>query len=50
MPTIDMDIVEFEKLLGIQFHGDMEKLNGLLALVKSEVKLFNEKENIASIE
>ncbi len=50
MPTIDMDIAQFEKLLGVQFHGDMEKLDELLSLVKSEVKLYNEKENIASIE
>ena len=50
MPTIDMDLAEFEKMLGVEFHGDMEKLDDLLALVKSEVKLYNQKENIASIE
>ena len=50
MPTIDMDVAEFEKMLGIEFHGDMAKLDDILSLVKSEVKLFNEKENIASIE
>jgi phenylalanyl-tRNA synthetase beta chain len=50
MPTIDMDLAEFEKLLGVKFNGEMEQLDELLALVKSEVKLFNEKENIASIE
>ncbi len=50
MPTIDMDLVEFEKMLGVEFHGDMEKLDDLLALVKSEVKLYNQKENIVSIE
>jgi len=50
MPTIDMDIAEFEKLLGVEFHGDMEKLDELLSLVKSEVKLYNETENVASIE
>ncbi len=50
MPTIDMDLAEFEKMLGVEFHGDMEKLDDLLALVKSEVKLCNQKENIVSIE
>lgn len=50
MPTIDMDLSEFEKMLGVKFNGDMEKLDDLLSLVKSEVKLYNPKENIASIE
>lgn len=50
MPTLDMDLSEFEKMLGLKFNGDMEKLDDLLALIKSEVKLYNPKENIVSIE
>ncbi len=50
MPTIDIDLAEFEKLLGIAYHGDMEKLDEDLSFVKSEVKAFNEKEGLVSIE
>jgi phenylalanyl-tRNA synthetase beta chain len=50
MPTIDVDLAEFEKMLGASYHGDMEKLDDLLSFVKSEVKLYNSKENIVSIE
>ena len=50
MPTIDVDCGELERLLGWSWQGNMEKLDWLLAFVKSEVKLFNEQENIASIE
>src|SRR5512135_2821378 len=50
MPTIDMDLAEFEKLLGVTFCGNMEKLDDLLAFVKSEVKLFDKTQGIVSIE
>jgi phenylalanyl-tRNA synthetase beta chain len=50
MPTIDVDIVEFEKLLGVAYYGDMEKLDDALAFVKSEVKAYNQKEGVVSIE
>jgi phenylalanyl-tRNA synthetase beta chain len=50
MPTIDVDIAEFERLLGKRFNGNMEKLDEVLSFVKSEVKFFNESEGVASIE
>ncbi|MCW4019448.1 MAG: phenylalanine--tRNA ligase subunit beta [Candidatus Bathyarchaeota archaeon] len=50
MPTIDIDLADFEKLLGINYHGNMEKLDEDLAYVKSEVKASNEKEGTVSIE
>jgi phenylalanyl-tRNA synthetase beta chain len=37
-------------MLGIQLHKDMEKLNEILAFVKGEVKLFDEKEGLMSVE
>ncbi|MBN1245017.1 phenylalanine--tRNA ligase subunit beta [Candidatus Bathyarchaeota archaeon] len=50
MPTIDVDCGELERLLGWSWQGDMEKLDWLLAFVKSEVKLFNEQEGVVSVE
>ncbi len=50
MPTIDIDLAEFEKLLGINYHGNMAKLDEDLAFVKSEVKACNEKEGSVSVE
>jgi phenylalanyl-tRNA synthetase beta chain len=50
MPTIDIDLCEFEKLLGKAYHGDMEKLDVDLAFVKSEVKLYNRQDGNASVE
>jgi phenylalanyl-tRNA synthetase beta chain len=50
MPTIDVDCAELERLLGVDLRGDMEKLDDILSLVKSEVKLYNEPEGVASIE
>ncbi len=50
MPTIDVNLAEFEKLLGIDYRGDMNKLDEALAFVKSEVKAYNEKEDVVSIE
>jgi phenylalanyl-tRNA synthetase beta chain len=50
MPTIDVDYVEFQKLLGLELHKDMEKINDVLAFVKGEVKLFDEKEGTMNVE
>ncbi|MBT0160341.1 phenylalanine--tRNA ligase subunit beta [Candidatus Bathyarchaeota archaeon A05DMB-2] len=50
MPTIDVDLGELEKLLGVVYRGDVEKLDADLAFVKGEVKLYNRQEGIASIE
>jgi phenylalanyl-tRNA synthetase beta chain len=50
MPTIDVDCGELERLLGWSWKGDLEKLDWLLAFVKSEVKLYNAQEGVASIE
>jgi hypothetical protein len=37
MPTIDVETVELERLLGLKVH-DTVKLDDVLALVKGEVK------------
>jgi phenylalanyl-tRNA synthetase beta chain len=50
MPTIDVNCAELERLLGWSWQGNIEKLDRLLALVKSEVKLYNEQEGVADIE
>jgi phenylalanyl-tRNA synthetase beta chain len=50
MPTIDVDYAEFERLLGVALHGDMAKLDEILAFVKSEVKLYDQGEGTVSIE
>ena len=50
MPTIDIDYAEFERLLNLKLNGDMAELDNILAFVKAEVKVFNEKEGSISIE
>jgi phenylalanyl-tRNA synthetase beta chain len=50
MPTIDVEYAELEHLLGIELQGDMAKLDEILASIKGEVKLYNEREGIISIE
>jgi phenylalanyl-tRNA synthetase beta chain len=50
MPTIDVEYAELEHLLGIELQGDMAKLDDILAFIKGEVKLYNEREGIISIE
>ncbi|MGE5575372.1 MAG: phenylalanine--tRNA ligase subunit beta [Ignavibacteria bacterium] len=50
MPTIEVDYVELERLLSLQLNGDMEKLDEILAYIKAEVKAFDQKEGIVSIE
>jgi phenylalanyl-tRNA synthetase beta chain len=50
MPTIEVDYKELERLLGVQLHGDMEKLDDILAYVKAEVKGYAEKEGAVTVE
>jgi phenylalanyl-tRNA synthetase beta chain len=50
MPTIDIEYSEFEKLLGQELHRDMEKVNEILESVKGEVKLWDEKADVMSVE
>jgi len=50
MPTIDINLREFEKLLGTVYAGDMERLDEDLAFAKGEVKLYNSQEDNVSIE
>ena len=50
MPTIDVDYRELERLLNMNFNGDMGKLDDILAYIKGEVKTLNEKEGTVSIE
>jgi phenylalanyl-tRNA synthetase beta chain len=50
MPTIDVDCGELERLLGWSWGDDLEKLDWLLAFVKSEVKVYSDQDDVASIE
>ncbi len=50
MPTIDVDYLELERLLGVKINGDIEKLDEILAFVKGEVKAIDQKEGSVSIE
>jgi phenylalanyl-tRNA synthetase beta chain len=50
MPTIEVESAELEHLLGFKLQRDTEKLDEVLALVKGEVKLNDEKSGIISIE
>jgi phenylalanyl-tRNA synthetase beta chain len=50
MPTIDVEYAEFEKLLGVKFHGDMDRLGEVLALAKGEVKTYDERTGVMSVE
>ena len=59
MPTIDIEYVELEqligkettrKLFGIPPNIEAEKLDGLLSLVKGEVKAYNKEDGTLSIE
>jgi len=50
MPTIDVDYADFEKTLGVGLFKDMEKLDEILAFVKGEAKLLDEREGIVSVE
>ena len=50
MPTVDIEIVEFERMLGLNLQHNMTKMDEMLALVKGEVKLVNEQNGIISVE
>jgi len=50
MPTIEVDYSDFERMLEIELHKDLEKLNDILAFVKGEAKPFDEEEGVISIE
>jgi phenylalanyl-tRNA synthetase beta chain len=50
MPTIDVDLNELQRLLNLNFEGDMEKLDDILSYVKAEVKGYDAKEALVSIE
>ena len=50
MPTIDVEYLELERLLNMSLQGDMARLDDILAFIKGEVKLYNEREGIVSIE
>jgi phenylalanyl-tRNA synthetase beta chain len=50
MPTIDIEYAEFEKLLGLEMRRDVEKVNETLEFVKGEVKLWDEKADVMSVE
>ena len=50
MPTIDVDYAEFRRLLGMELNKDLDEINDMLAFVKGEAKLFDEKEGTMSIE
>jgi phenylalanyl-tRNA synthetase beta chain len=50
MPTIDIEYAEFEKLLGLELHRDMEKVDEVLEFVKGEVKLWDDKADVMSVE
>ena len=50
MPTIDIDYHELERLLNMSLQNDMAKLDEILANIKGEVKLYNEREGLVSIE
>jgi phenylalanyl-tRNA synthetase beta chain len=49
MPTIDVEISELQRLLGLNVHNTA-KLDEVLSLIKGEVKLVDENEGIVSIE
>ncbi len=50
MPTIDVDYAEFERLLGLSLNWDLERVDEVLALVKGEVKVFDDKAGVMNVE
>jgi len=50
MPTIDVDYAEFERLLGLALNKDPDRIDEVLALAKAEMKVFNEKTGLMSVE
>jgi phenylalanyl-tRNA synthetase beta chain len=47
---VDIDYAEFERLLGMKLHRDLDEINEVLAFVKGEAKLFNDNEGTMSVE
>ena len=50
MPTIDLEYEELQKMLGIDLKREPEKIDDVLAFAKAEVKLFDEKTGMVSVE
>jgi phenylalanyl-tRNA synthetase beta chain len=50
MPIIDIEYRELEQLLHVEFKGNMEQLDDMLAYVKAEVKAYNEQDGTVNIE
>jgi phenylalanyl-tRNA synthetase beta chain len=50
MPTIDIDYSEFERMLGTKLDEDQERIGEVLAFAKAEVKIFDEKTGMMSVE
>lgn len=50
MPTIDVDYAEFERLLGLSLNWNLERVDEVLALVKGEVKVFDDKTGVMTVE
>jgi len=50
MPTIDVDSAELERMLGLKLHGDLSKIDEVLAYAKGEVKQYDEKSGAMSVE
>ncbi|MGD8565156.1 MAG: phenylalanine--tRNA ligase subunit beta [Candidatus Bathyarchaeota archaeon] len=50
MPTIEFNYTDFEQMLGLKLHKNLNRLNELLALVKGEVKRFDTDEGVLNVE
>lgn len=50
MPTIDVDLTEFERMMGIEFHGNKDEIDEVLAFAKAEVKAYDERLGVLSVE
>jgi phenylalanyl-tRNA synthetase beta chain len=50
MPTIDVDYSEFERMLGIALNKNQERIDEILAFAKAELKIFDEKTGMMSVE
>jgi len=50
MPTIEVDYVEFEQMLGKKLNKDPDRIDEVLALAKAEMKVFDRKTGLMSVE
>lgn len=50
MPTIEIEYEDFVQLLGLELERNVEKIDEVLSFVKGEVKKFDEKEGVLTIE